>query len=404
MFEKHIGRNIEVYVDDMLAKSRVTGDHIRDLEESFEVLRQHQMKLNPAKCVFEVATRNFLGFIVSQQGIEANPEKIKALTDMAPPRNVKVVQRLIERLASLSRFLAMSGDKYQPFFKALRGTKSNGFQWTADCQYALNELKQYLASPSLLASPKDGEELCLYLAVSEVSLSSVLVRQESDIQQPVYYVSKILTGPETRYPETFKKLVIFAARKLRPRPAIKAQALADFIVETSTPIHEEQPAENEEQPDEVPEWTLHGGSGAGVILTAPDGFEIKYSLKLDFPATNNVAEYKALLAGLRLAKECSAKRLAVHSDSELIVNQINGGFEANNPSLARYLAKAREAIQGFSKLTLIHVPRTENWKVDQLARAAAAENSEQYSRDMREILNAPNIEKQEAMQNFETEN
>ncbi|GMH09600.1 hypothetical protein Nepgr_011441 [Nepenthes gracilis] len=261
---------------------------------------------------------------------------------MAPPRNVKDVQRLTGRLAALSRFLAKSGDKYQPFFKALRGTKSNGFQWTADCQAAFDELKQYLASPPLLASPRDGEELYLYLAVSEVSLSSVLVRQESDIQQPVYYVSKTLTGPETRYPRAEKMALalIFAARK---------HVLVDFIAETTTPIQEEQPSENEEQPGGAPEWALHvdgsstdSGNGAGVVLTTPDGHEIKYSLKLDFPATNNVAEYEALLAGLRLAKECSAKRLAVHSDSELIVNQVNGGFEANNPSLAEILRRQRK--------------------------------------------------------------
>ncbi|GMH25257.1 hypothetical protein Nepgr_027100 [Nepenthes gracilis] len=382
MFEKQIGRNMEVYVDDMLVKSRVTGDHIRDLEESFGVLCQHQMKLNPAKCVFGVSSGKFLGFIVSQRGIEVNPEKIKALADMAPPRSVKDVQRLTGRLAALSRFLAKSGDKYQPFFKALRGTKSNGFQWTADCQTAFDELKQYLASPPLLTSPKDEEELYLYLAVSEASLSSVLVRQESDIQQPVYYVSKTLTGPETRYPRAKKVALalIFAARKLRP--FFQAHRV---VVLTDQPLKGilQKPDVSGRLPGGAPEWTLHvdgsstdNGNGAGVILTTPDGFEIKYSLKLDFSATNNVAEYEALLAGLRLTKECSAKRLVVHSDSELIVNQVNGGFEANNPSLARYLAKAKEAIQGFDKLTLVHVPRAENWKADRLARAAAAENPE----------------------------
>ncbi|GMH17415.1 hypothetical protein Nepgr_019256 [Nepenthes gracilis] len=117
----------------MLVKRRITGDHIRDLVESFEVLREHQMKLNPAKCVFGVASKKLFGFIVSQRGIETNPEKIKALVNMAPPRSVKDVQRLTRRLTALSLFLAKSGDKYQPLFKALMGTKSNKFQWTADC-------------------------------------------------------------------------------------------------------------------------------------------------------------------------------------------------------------------------------------------------------------------------------
>ncbi|GMH30081.1 hypothetical protein Nepgr_031924 [Nepenthes gracilis] len=129
----------------------------------------------------------------------------------------------------------------------------------------------------------------------------------------------------------------------------------------------------------------------------PRRVEVKYFLRLNFPATNNIVEYEALLAGLRLAKECSVKRLTVYSDSELIVNQVNGDFEVNNPHLARYLEKAMETTQDFDKLTLVHIPRTENWKADQLARAVAAENLEQYSRDMREILNSPSIEKQEAM-------
>ncbi|GMH25728.1 hypothetical protein Nepgr_027571 [Nepenthes gracilis] len=119
---------MEVYVDDMLVKRRVMGDHISDLAESFEVLREHQMKLNPTKCVFGVASGRFLGFIVSQQGIEENPEKIKGLADMAPSRSVKDIQRLTGPLAALSRFLAKSGNKYQPFFKALWETKSNCFQ------------------------------------------------------------------------------------------------------------------------------------------------------------------------------------------------------------------------------------------------------------------------------------
>ncbi|GMG98304.1 hypothetical protein Nepgr_000144 [Nepenthes gracilis] len=125
------------------------------------------------------------------------------------------------------------------------------------------------------------------------------------------------------------------------------EALSDFIVETTTPIYEEQPAENEEQPDEVPGWTLQvdgsftdSGSGAGVILTTPDGFEIKYSLKLDFQATNNVAEYETLPAGLRLAKECSVKRLAVYSDSELVINQLMG-LRGEQPFLGQVHCKGK---------------------------------------------------------------
>ncbi|GMH19498.1 hypothetical protein Nepgr_021339 [Nepenthes gracilis] len=142
---------------------------------------------------------------------------------------------------------------------------------------------------------------------------------------------------------------------------------------------------------EALEWVLHvegsstdTGSGAGVILMTPNGFEVKNSLRLDFPAINNIAKYEALLARIMLAKECSAKRLAVYIDIELIVNQVNGNFEGSNPYMAKYLTRVREATHNFNKLTLVHVLITENSKADQLARAAAAENPEQYLKDMME--------------------
>ena len=91
MFSKQIGRNMEVYVDDMLVKSREELTHLDDLKETFVTLRQYQMKLNPSKCVFGVASGKFLGFMVSQRGIEANPEKLQAIINMASPKTVKEV-------------------------------------------------------------------------------------------------------------------------------------------------------------------------------------------------------------------------------------------------------------------------------------------------------------------------
>ena len=111
---------MEVYVDDMLVKSIKDTDHIKDLIEAFEALRRHNMKLNPAKCVFGVSIGKFLGFMVSQWGIEANPEKIKALIDMNPPRCKKEIQQLIGRVAALDRFISRSAERCLPFFKSLR--------------------------------------------------------------------------------------------------------------------------------------------------------------------------------------------------------------------------------------------------------------------------------------------
>ena len=94
MFRPQIGRNVEVYVDDMLVKSLDEGKHLDDLQETFNTLRRYNMKLNPSKCAFGVASGKFLGFMVSYRGIEANPEKIRAILDMKPPQNIKEVQSL----------------------------------------------------------------------------------------------------------------------------------------------------------------------------------------------------------------------------------------------------------------------------------------------------------------------
>jgi BarA-like signal transduction histidine kinase len=148
MFHDQIGRNVEVYVDDMLVKSKKDENHLADLKETFQALRRYNMKLNPAKCVFGVSSGKFLGFMVLQHGIEANPDKIKAILEMSPPKTVKEVQSLTGKAAALNRFVSRSTDKCLPFFRTL----SKAFQWTEECQKAFEELKVYLSSPPLLSS------------------------------------------------------------------------------------------------------------------------------------------------------------------------------------------------------------------------------------------------------------
>ena len=120
MFEKQIGRNVEVYVDDMLIKSKEEEDHLDDLRETFNTLRRYSMKLNPSKCSFGVSSGKFLGFMVSQRGIEANPKKVKAILEMFSPRMVKEVQSLTGRIAALNKFVSKATNKCLPFFKTLK--------------------------------------------------------------------------------------------------------------------------------------------------------------------------------------------------------------------------------------------------------------------------------------------
>ena len=120
MFQKQIDTSMEVYINDMLVKSVKEGHHVNHLAEAFKVLKYYKMKLNPTKCAFGVSTRKFLGFIVNSREIEANPEKIRVMLDIRPPSNTKEVQRLIGRIAALSRFVSRSSDKCQPFFQILK--------------------------------------------------------------------------------------------------------------------------------------------------------------------------------------------------------------------------------------------------------------------------------------------
>ena len=129
MFRPQIGRNVEVYVNDMLVKSQDKEIHLDDLQETFDTLRQYNMKLNPSKYAFGVSLRKFLGFMVSHRGIEANPDKIQAILDMKPPQNVKEVQSLTGRVAALNRFVSKTTDKCLPFFRVLK----KAFEWMDDC-------------------------------------------------------------------------------------------------------------------------------------------------------------------------------------------------------------------------------------------------------------------------------
>ena len=120
MFRPQIGQNVEVYVDDMLVKSLDEKKHLDNLQETFDTLRRYNMKLNPSKCAFRVLIGKFLGFMVSQRGIEANPDKIQAILNMEPPKNVKEVQSLTRRVATLNRFVLKTTDKCLHFFQSLQ--------------------------------------------------------------------------------------------------------------------------------------------------------------------------------------------------------------------------------------------------------------------------------------------
>ena len=135
------------------------------------------MKLNPSKCAFRVSSGKFLGFMVSQRGIEANLEKVRAILEMSSPRTTKEVQSLTGRVAALNGFISKATDKCLPFFKTLK----KAFAWTKECETAFQELKHYLSNPLLLSLSKEGEDLFLYLAISIIAVSATLIREENKV-------------------------------------------------------------------------------------------------------------------------------------------------------------------------------------------------------------------------------
>ena len=406
---------MEVYIDDMLVKSLDERDHVVHLEECFERLNQHNMKLNPAKCRFAVASGEFLGYLVTFRGIEANPKQINALIEMASPRTKREVQRLTGRVAALNRFISRSTDKCLPFYETLKGNKK--FEWSEDCEKAFQQLKQYLATPPILAKPVVGEPLFLYIAVSASAVSGVLIQEEFGEQKPVFYISKTLLDAETRYPlmEKLALAVITSARKLRPyfqshtivvlttfplrtilhspsqsgrlakwaielseydieyRPktCTKSQVLADFLVELpATDLTNEDPRST---------WDLHvdgsstkQGSGIGIRLTSPTGEILEQSFRLDFHASNNEAEYEALIAGLRLAQGLKIRNIHAYCDSQLVANQFSGEYEARDERMNAYLKVVQDLAHDFQQFAITRIPRSENVQADAFAALASS--------------------------------
>ncbi|GJU64887.1 reverse transcriptase domain-containing protein [Tanacetum coccineum] len=230
-FQKQFGRNLEVYVDDLVIKSRTEQEIIRHIEETFKTLREINMKLNPKKCTFGIEEGMFLGYKVNTKVIKVCHDKVKAVLGLPSLKCIKDVQKLNGKLASLNRFLAKSVEKSLPFFKTLnKCTKKSDFQWTMEAEAAFKQMKKLIAELPTLTAPMEKEELIVYLA----------------------------------------------AEKKPPRTLVKGQILEDFIVERPKDYSLVTTTEAEE---ELPDpWTLFtnrsscvDGSGAGLILTNPEG-------------------------------------------------------------------------------------------------------------------------------------
>ncbi|GJZ78693.1 reverse transcriptase domain-containing protein [Tanacetum coccineum] len=267
--------------------------------------------------------------------------------------------------------MSKSAKKSLPFFKTLKKcTKNNDSNGTAEAKNDIssNE-KKLIAKLPMLTAPKEKEELIIYLTAAKESISAVLMTEKDGKQVPIYFVSRALQGPEINYTpmEKLKLALILSNPKVtgrllkwsfeleehdihyRPRTSVKGQILADFIVERPEDDPSDTPIEDEE---ELPDpWILFtdgssciDGSGAGLILTNPEGMEFTYALRFRFDATNNEAEYEALIAGLRIVEHMGLKNLQANVDSRLVANQVNRTYIAKEQGMIKYLKKVQRPV------------------------------------------------------------
>jgi ribonuclease HI len=361
---------------------------------------------------------------VSHRGIEANPTKIQEIINMTPPQSTRDVQRLTCRLAALNRIISRSAERSLPFLKTLHGAKD--FAWGPEQAAAFASLKQHLSDLAILTSPDPSLPLLLYITASPYAVNTALVQEQdregTTRQCPVYYVSEVLTASKCNMTklEKISYAVVMASRKLRhyfeafkvrvtsdrglgelfrnpeasvriakwadelsgyhitfkPRTAIKLQVLADFIVDWTGPI-----TQQDEPTEKV--WTIHcdgawchAGAGAAAVITSPTGVKHIYAAHLNFAlesdrCTNNVAEYEAVILGLRKLRALGVTTCIIKTDSKVVASQVKKEYSAKDPALMQYLTAVRSLERQFEGFTMQHVDRTRNEEVDALAKAAA---------------------------------
>ncbi|GJT57759.1 reverse transcriptase domain-containing protein [Tanacetum coccineum] len=283
-------------------------------------------------------------------------------------------------------------------------------------------MKESIAELPMMVALQEKEELIIYLAAAKEAISAILMTERDRKQIPIYFVSQALRGPKINY-TSIEKLVlalVSASKRLkryfqahtvivitdqpiklmlsnlevterllkwsfelgehdiqyRPRTSVKGQILADFIVE--------RPKDNSEDTlmvdaKELPgPWILFtdgssctDGSGAGLILTDPEGKEFTYALRFRFDATNNEAKYEALIAGLKIAEKMGVENFQANVDSRLVANQVNGTYVAKETDMIQYLEKVKTLTSSFKAFSIKQVLRNENKKADALSKIAS---------------------------------
>ncbi|GJV92299.1 reverse transcriptase domain-containing protein [Tanacetum coccineum] len=334
----------------------------------------------------------FLGYKVNSKGLKVCPDKVDAVLSLPSPKCLKDVKKLNRKLARLNRFLAKSAEKSLPFFKTLKKCmKKSDFHWTTKAEEAFKQMKQLIAELTMLTAPMEKEELIVYLAAAKETVNAVLMTEREAKKMPIYFVSRALRGPKLNY-TSMEKLVltlVHASKCLkRPRVSVKGQILVDFIVERP---EEDSPDTPMEEEDELPEpWILFtdgssctDGSGAGLILTNPEGMEFTYAL--------------------RIAEQMGVKNLQANVDSRLVANQVNRMYVAKEADMIRYLEKVKALTGSFKAFTIKQIPRSKNKKADALSKIASTSFAHLSKKVLVEELKGKSISEVEVLAVVEEE-
>ncbi|GJX98704.1 reverse transcriptase domain-containing protein [Tanacetum coccineum] len=315
-FDSQIGRNIEVYVDDLVIKSYTEAEMLRDIDETF-------------------LEGMFLGYMISPEGIKPCPDKTEAVLQLSSPLIIKEVQSLNGKLASLNRFLSKSAEKSLPLFKTLKKCiKKSDFHWTSEAEQAFKQLKQHLSELPLLVAPKPKEELIVYLSASHGAISAVLMTERG-----------------TRYAGRTQYHV--PAKDIRERTDPSGFPCREAGRSTTRYVSGRNPTRAVD--------IIHGR----IIMCRwvrrwlntdkPGGTEFTYALRFQFTASNNEAKYETLIAGLRIAAQMGVRNVHVSVDSKLVANQVLGTYVAKEENMVKYLEKAKSLISGFANFSISQV-------------------------------------------------
>ncbi|XP_026450754.1 uncharacterized protein LOC113350862 [Papaver somniferum] len=399
IFHDMMHQIMELYIDDIVVKSRAREDHLDHLKRVFDKCGKYHLKMNPLKCAFGVTSGKFLGFDVTNKGMQIDPSKVEAITTMTLPANVKELQTFIGRIYYVWRFIQGLAQLLSAFSSLLK--KNKPYEWGDDQERGFHKLKECLISVRVLRPPVKGEPLYLYTNFTSMEVGAVLAQDlENDQLCLIHYISRGFRDAQFRYSKAKQACLalIYATQKLRSTSRwllqlsefeIKYQRskgvhghalaylLATFPGTNMMEISEEIPGEVAEAEEEGRWAMLFDGSsygshgGADIVFEIPKRDLFSFAFKLDFECSNNVAEYEALIPGLHMAEELNLGAIDIKGDSKLVTTQISGDFQVKEAHLAPYGAEVQELIAKRGSTTIEHMGRTTNCHADALATLAA---------------------------------